>query len=83
LWSLGKISPQKWEQTPVRDLTDHRVIKVPPDCDLTEALRLLMSQRAQHMLLVTDGDGNLEGILTKTDILSALNPRSGNGHSLG
>jgi chloride channel protein, CIC family len=84
LWSLGKVPPQKWEQTPVRDLTDRRVIKVTPDCDLTEALRLLMSERAQHMLLVTAGDGKLEGILTKTDVLSVLNPRSsGNGRSPG
>lgn len=83
LWSLGKIPAQRWDQTPVRDLTEQRVIKVQPDCDLSEALRLLMSQRAQHMLLVTSGDGKLEGILTKTDILSALNPRSSNGSGSG
>jgi chloride channel protein, CIC family len=81
LWSVGKVSPQKWAQTPVRDLTDRSVITVEPDCDLTEALRLLMSERAQHMLLVTCGEGKLEGILTKADILSALNHRDSNGHS--
>jgi chloride channel protein, CIC family len=79
LWSLGKVAPEKWAQTTVGELTDRPVITVPPDCDLTEALRLLMRQRAQHMLLVTSGDGNLEGILTKTDVLSALRPRPSNG----
>jgi CBS-domain-containing membrane protein len=71
--------PQRWAETPVRDLTERRVIKVSPDCDLSEALRLLMSQRAHHMVLVTSEDGDLEGILTKTDVLSALNQRSQNG----
>jgi hypothetical protein len=43
---------------------------VSPDCDLSEALRLLMSQRAQHMVLITSEEGDLEGILTKADVLS-------------
>ncbi len=80
LWSLGKVPPAKWPRTPVRDLMEHHVIKVRPECDLAEALRLLMSQRSRHMILVTSEDGKLEGILTKSDILNALGPRS-NGPS--
>ena len=77
--SLSKVAPQKWDQLAVRDLTDQRVTRVPPECDLREALRLLMAQHGQHMLLVTSGDGKLDGILTKSDILSALDTRGGNG----
>ncbi|MGH9470712.1 MAG: chloride channel protein [Terriglobia bacterium] len=76
LWELGSVPPQKWNQTKVGDLTYRRVTKVPGDCDLTEALRLLMSQSGRHMLLVTAPDGKLEGIVTKGDILSALNARA-------
>ncbi|MDE3181176.1 MAG: chloride channel protein, partial [Acidobacteriota bacterium] len=75
LWALGKVPPQKWTSSKVRDLAGRRIIKVPPDCNLMEAMRLLMSQGGQHMLLVTAADGHLEGIVTKTDILSAVNAR--------
>ena len=51
--------------------------KISPDCDVAEALRLLLSEQDYHMLLVTSEDGNLTGILTKTDILSALQLRGG------
>jgi CIC family chloride channel protein len=40
-----------------------------------EALRLLLSERAQPMLLVTSANNRLEGIVTKTDILEALKTR--------
>jgi CBS-domain-containing membrane protein len=55
---------------------DHRVTCVPPECDHREALRLLTTQRRTHMLLVTSEAGKLEGILTKTDILSAMDTRA-------
>ncbi|MGH9350581.1 MAG: chloride channel protein [Terriglobia bacterium] len=75
LWTLGKVPPQKWASSKVGDLAGRRIIKVPPDCSLMEAMRLLMSQSGQHMLLVTSANGHLEGIVTKTDILSAVNAR--------
>ncbi len=73
--SLSKVAPEKWDQTKVSTLTDHHVTCVPPECDLREALRLLTTQRRTHMLLVTSEAGKLEGILTKTDILSAMHTR--------
>lgn len=73
LWTLGRIPPQKWAHSTVRELAGRRIIKVSGDCTLMEAMRLLMSQSGQHMLLVTSPEGHLEGIVTKTDILSAVN----------
>src|SRR5215469_6345581 len=78
--ALAKVSPQKWDQTKVRDVMDRQVRIVVPECDLEEALRLLMGQNGQHMLLVKAADtGKLEGVLTKTDILSALDTRATGG----
>lgn len=78
--ALAKVSPQKWDQTKVRDVMDRQVRIVVPECDLEEALRLLMGQNGQHMLLVKAADtGKLEGVLTKTDILSALDTRANGG----
>lgn len=78
--ALAKVPPQKWDQTKVRDVMDRQVRIVVPECDLEEALRLLMGQNGQHMLLVKAADtGKLEGVLTKTDILSALDTRANGG----
>ncbi|MGH9342919.1 MAG: chloride channel protein, partial [Terriglobia bacterium] len=57
LWTLGKVPPQKWASSKVGDLVGRRIIKVAPDCSLMEAMRLLMSQSGQHMLLVTSAKG--------------------------
>jgi CIC family chloride channel protein len=74
-WSIAKVPHQKWEMTRIRDLTDRRVTRVSPDCDVMEGLRLLMSEHKQQMLLVTSPNGKLKGIVTKTDILHALKIR--------
>jgi chloride channel protein, CIC family len=75
---LAKVEPQKWNQTTVRDVMDRSVTCVGPESDLEEALRLLMGQNGQHMLLVKGEAGKLEGVLTKTDILSALDTHAEN-----
>jgi predicted transcriptional regulator len=74
--TLGCIDPKEWPIRRVEDLADRRVMKVVSSCDVMEALRLLLSESGQHMLFVTSPEGKLEGILTKTDILSALKLRS-------
>lgn len=72
VWSLAKVPANKWEAMHVRDITDRRVTRISSDCDVMEALRLLLSEYRQHMLLVTSASGHLEGIVTKSDILRAL-----------
>lgn len=42
------------------------------DSQLSEGLRLLMQPNPPHMLIVTSEKGDFEGILTKTDVLSAI-----------
>ena len=73
--SLTKVRPEDWDRLTVSSLMDRQMVCVPPECDLREALRLLTTQHRTHMLLVTSEAGELEGILTKTDILSAVNRR--------
>ncbi|HVA57395.1 MAG TPA: chloride channel protein [Gemmatimonadaceae bacterium] len=72
---LGRVKPQAWDETRVGDVMDRDVVRVPLDCDLQEALRLMMTRHGQPMLLVSSSGERLEGILTKTDILSALDAR--------
>jgi chloride channel protein, CIC family len=77
-WQLPQIDADKWEKTRVADITDKDTIQVPSDSDLMEALRVLLSERERHMLLVTGENGSLEGIVTKTDILEVLRTRGEN-----
>jgi CIC family chloride channel protein len=71
--SLSHVPPKKWDEVTVREIMDREIETVEPECDLQDALRLLMAPHGPHMLIVTSEDGRLEGIVTKTDILSALN----------
>ncbi len=74
-WSLSRAPAADWATTTVLDVAERKVMRIPPDCDAMEGLRLLLSERAQPMLLVTSAEGKLEGIVTKTDILEALKTR--------
>ena len=72
LSDLGTIPPEKWDTTTVAELTDKGAIRVTEDCDLSEALRLLMREHRAQMLLATNHDGTFQGIVTKTDVLRAV-----------
>ena len=75
IWSLAKIDPRLWPETPIRSIVEKQAARIPSDCDVMEALRLLRKQGGQHILLVTSPEGRLEGIITKADILAALEAR--------
>ena len=84
VWALSKVPVERREQTRVGDIADPNVVRVTPDTDLNEALRLLTRENAPQILLVTSAaesrNGALDGIVTKTDILRSLgNGASGSG----
>lgn len=79
--ALGIVSPERWATTKVGDVADRDVIKISSDTDVMEALRILLRENGPHMIFAMNQEGNLEGILTKTDILGALKLR-GKGRSL-
>jgi chloride channel protein, CIC family len=75
LWAALHVPPERWKETRVRELIDARIGRVSPECDVTEALRLLLGEHTQPMLLVVSDEGKMLGIVTKTDILHALKAR--------
>ncbi|HVT96905.1 MAG TPA: chloride channel protein [Acidobacteriaceae bacterium] len=75
LWRVLHLPPDRWKTTHVRELIDARIGRVTPECDVTEALRLLLGEHAQPMLLVVSDEGKMQGIVTRTDILHALKTR--------
>ena len=76
---LPRTDPTRWDTIKVGELTARNTSRVAVNCDLAEALRLLVREGADQMLLVTDETESLLGIVTKTDILRSLrndNPRA-------
>jgi CIC family chloride channel protein len=73
--SLTAVPAEKWADTTVAEIAERRVMRVSPNSDAMEAVRWLLSERPQPMLLVTSKDEKLEGIVTKTDILEAMKTR--------
>lgn len=69
---ITRIAPEKWARTSLRDVVDQRVGTITPDTDVMEALRLLTTEHRQPMLLVVASDGDVKGIVTKSDILRVL-----------
>jgi CIC family chloride channel protein len=77
---VSAVAPEDWGKTTVGELADRDPIRVADDCDLSEALRLLLRESSGQMLLVTDSAGALQGILTKSDTLRAVKMASDAPH---
>lgn len=75
LWALSQVPPEDWSKLTVSAITDRHIHKISPDADVTEALRLLLGNHTQPMLLVVMEKQRVVGIVTKTDILQALRLR--------
>ena len=75
IWELAAIAPEDWPKTKVTEVARCEVVRVNESSDLEEALVLLARHEPEQMLLVTDADDALVGILTKADILRALDLR--------
>ncbi|HKX82236.1 MAG TPA: CBS domain-containing protein [Nitrososphaera sp.] len=67
-----------YEQVPMRELAEtrldeimsQRLVTVPGETDVRECARLMLSKGISS-LVVVDGSKNLEGIITKTDLVTA------------
>ena len=74
--ALTGIPRERWPEMMVGALMDRDVPRIAPSADLQEALRILLSPAHPHMVLVVT-DQELAGVLTKSDILSALGTHDG------
>ncbi len=82
LWAVVHTAPERWKTTRLHSLIDARIGRISPDADVTEALRLLLGEHKQPMLLVVSEQGSIQGVVTKTDILNALRTRRSPAHGL-
>ncbi len=75
LWKLSLIPPENWATTTVGEVAEKNVPRVSADLEVMEALKMLSRDEGEQLLLVMGEDDALEGIVTKTDVLRALQAR--------
>lgn len=83
LWSLSQVDPDCWDEIRVRDIAQRRVQEVSGETDAMEALRLLLAEDSEPMLVVVQGEGRVVGIVTKTNLLQALRLRREGAKGMG
>ncbi len=74
--ALSGVPPEEWEDRHVGAVATRSFSRVPADCGLQEALRMLVALPAPQILLVTTQDDELEGIVTAADVLAAIDRRA-------
>lgn len=75
LWALSQVAPERWNSTRVGEIMERRVQKISAETSATEALRLLLAEDSEPMLLAVEAGDKVVGIVTKTNILQALKLR--------
>ena len=81
MYFLSRVPMTEWDRTTVGAVMERDVTQVSPECDLMEAARILSAEHGQHLLPVVSASGKLEGILTHSDLLTALNSNGNGSHS--
>jgi CIC family chloride channel protein len=74
LWEISQLPPEQWAKTRVADVAHPEIIEISEYADLGEAVRLLLRQQRDRLLLVTAADHTPVGVVTSSDVLQALEP---------
>ncbi len=72
---LTGIAVEEWPKTRVSDVARREIVRIDQGSDVEHALMLLARREPGQMLLVTDANDSLVGVITKTDILRAIDLR--------
>jgi Zn-dependent protease/predicted transcriptional regulator len=73
LADVNKTSPIDREAMQVRDIMTREIITLPPEAPVIDALRIMSAQNIGRIPVVADG--NILGIVTRTDILKVIELR--------
>lgn len=83
LSDVQSIDPERRDAVTVADVMSTELSTVTPDTDAEDAIRTIQ-QEGVGRLLVTDDDGNLAGLISRTDLMTVLEVlQSGKSAALG
>jgi chloride channel protein, CIC family len=72
LWEIAQVPGSQWNSVKVGEVVRGNLAQVDPDADLREVVRLMNQQQRHRLVLVIDSDGAPAGLITPSDIVSAL-----------
>ena len=72
LWEVTQVPSSEWSTLKVGEVARSNLPQVELDTDLREVVRVMNQQQGHRLVLITDSDGVPAGLITPSDIISAL-----------
>jgi chloride channel protein, CIC family len=72
LWELAQVPRSRWNSIKIGEVARGNLAQVTLETDLREVVRLMNQQQRHRLVLVVDSHGTPAGLITSSDILSAL-----------
>jgi chloride channel protein, CIC family len=72
LWEVTQVPSSRWSAVKVGEVARSNLPQVELDTDLREVVRVMNQQQRHRLVLITDSDGVPAGLITPSDIISAL-----------
>jgi chloride channel protein, CIC family len=72
LWEIAQVPRSRWNSLKVGEVARPNLALVEMDTDLREVVRLMNQQERHRLVLIIDSHGARAGVITPSDILSAL-----------
>jgi chloride channel protein, CIC family len=72
LWEIARVPSSRWNSVKVGGVARYNLPHLELDTDLREVVRVMNQQQRHRLVLVVDADGVPAGVITPSDILSAL-----------
>jgi CIC family chloride channel protein len=72
LWAIAQVPASQWNSVKVGEVARPNLPQVELDTDLREVVRLMDQQQGDRLVLIVDANGDPAGLITPSDILSAL-----------
>jgi len=72
LWEIAQVPSSRWNGVKIGEAARYNLPQVGLDTDLREVVRLMNQQQRHRLVLVVDSDSVPAGLITPSDIISAL-----------
>jgi len=72
LWEIAHVPSSRWNGVKIGEAARYNLPQVGLDTDLREVVRLMNQQQSHRLVLVVDSDSVPAGLITASDIISAL-----------
>jgi CIC family chloride channel protein len=77
LWEIAQIPSSRWNAVKVGEVARCNLPQLELDTDLREVVRVMNQQQRHRLVLIVGSDGATAGLVTPSDIISALSMEDG------